>query len=105
MHEVVFSQKMNGALEKRNLLLICSKGESSYVCWAFSCATMIRTECRRLVNYLFDNGKINAENKMKSLWYINVFKYSQRKKPLNLTSQKLLKSETLTNRIGQSWTM
>ena len=71
MHEVVFSQKMNGALEKRNLLLICSKGESSYVCWAFSCATMIRTECRRLVNYLFDNGKINAENKMKSLWYIN----------------------------------
>ena len=32
---------------------------------------MIRTECRRLVKYLFDNGKINAEKKEECLNYMN----------------------------------
>merc|ERR1712176_1640980 len=34
------------------------------------CATMIRTECRRLINHLFDNGKINEVHKEKWLEYI-----------------------------------
>ena len=33
------------------------------MCWAYSCATMVRTECRRLVNHLFQNGKISEERK------------------------------------------
>ena len=44
------------------------QGESAYVCWAYSCATMIRTECRRLINHLFINGKINEETKN---WNLN----------------------------------
>ena len=32
---------------------------------------MIRTECGRLINYLFDNGKINANKKEEYLKYIN----------------------------------
>ena len=47
------------------------KGESAYVCWAFSCATMVRTECRRLINYLFIRGKINEFKKNECLEYIN----------------------------------
>ena len=32
---------------------------------------MIRTECKRLINYLFENGKINAEKKKFCLEYID----------------------------------
>ena len=32
---------------------------------------MIRAECRRLVNYLFENGKINTETKEKALKYFD----------------------------------
>ena len=41
------------------------------MCWAFSCATMIRTECRRLFNYLFDIGNFNEVEKQKCSEYIN----------------------------------
>ena len=53
------------------MLKIKKKGESSFVCWAFSCATMIRAECRRLIKYLYDNGKVNKENKQECLQFIN----------------------------------
>ena len=36
---------------------------SSFVCWAYSCATMIRTECNRLIEHLFVNEKIDEEKK------------------------------------------
>ena len=61
------NQKMNAL----SCFELFSKGESSFVCWAFSCATMIRTECRRLINYLFDNGKINEKKKEMCLEYID----------------------------------
>ena len=32
---------------------------------------MIRTECRRLINYLFDNGKINEKKQEECLEYMN----------------------------------
>ena len=32
---------------------------------------MVRTECRRLVNHVFQHGKINEEKKKKCLDYIN----------------------------------
>ena len=47
------------------------KGETSFVCWAYSCATMVRTECRRLINHLFQHGKINEGKKQRCLDYIN----------------------------------
>ena len=64
------------------------KGESAYVCWAFSCATMVRTECRRLINYLFINGKINEKKKNWCLGYIN--KESVHKEIRNLVMVLLL---------------
>ena len=54
-----------------SILKLFLKGESSYVCWAYSCATMIRAECTRLIKYLFQNGKINEEKKKNCLEYIN----------------------------------
>ena len=35
-----------------------TKGDS-FACWAFSCATMIRAECRRVINYLYANYYID----------------------------------------------
>ena len=32
---------------------------NSYACWAFSCATMIRAECRRNIKFLFRNRMIS----------------------------------------------
>ena len=53
------------------MLKLFIKGESSYVCWAYSCATMIRAECTRLIKYLFQNRKINEKKKNQCLEYIN----------------------------------
>ena len=46
------------------------KGETSFECWAYSCATMVRTECIRLINHLFQHGKINDEKKKECFEYI-----------------------------------
>ena len=41
------------------------------MCWAYSCATMVRTECRRLIKHLFEHGKIDKKKMNKCLEYIN----------------------------------
>ena len=43
---------------------------TSYLCWAFSCASMLRTSCTILIKKLFKAGKINEERKEKCLAWI-----------------------------------
>lgn len=35
------------------------QGSSSYTCWAYSCATMIRTSCHILLRHLYNTGEID----------------------------------------------
>ena len=73
------SQKMRTQGNSSNLIFfhftvlwkLFQKGESAYVCWAYSCATMIRAECTRLIKYLFQNGKIKEQKKNWCLEFIN----------------------------------
>ena len=43
---------------------------SSYLCWAFSCASMLRASCQILIKELFEAGKISEDRKKKCLSYI-----------------------------------
>ena len=43
---------------------------STYFCWAFSCASMLRSSCSILIKKLFKAGKISEERKSKCLEYI-----------------------------------
>ena len=45
-------------------------GDSS-ACWAFSCATMIRAECRRVLEFLFNNHFIDELKLQRCLDFIN----------------------------------
>ena len=44
---------------------------SSFLCWAFSCASMLRASCSILIKKLFEAGKIDETTKLKCLEYIN----------------------------------
>ena len=44
---------------------------STYLCWAFSCASMLRTSCRILIKKLFLEKKIDRKRKEKCLEFIN----------------------------------
>ena len=43
---------------------------SSYLCWAFSCASMVRVSCKILIKELFEAGKIDEERKEKCLEFL-----------------------------------
>ena len=51
---------------------------SSFLCWAFSCATMIRASCSILVHKLFEAGKIDEDRKHDCLKVIRI-PYNHRK--------------------------
>ena len=36
---------------------------STYLCWAFSCASMLRASCSILIKKLYDAGKIDGQRK------------------------------------------
>ena len=44
---------------------------NSYACWAFSCATMIRAECRRNIKFLFRNKMISEAMQKDCLDYMS----------------------------------
>ena len=57
------------ALSVSGMLLTCILG-STYLCWAFSCASMLRSSCSILIKALCEAGKINEEKKSECLAFI-----------------------------------
>ena len=43
---------------------------TSYLCWAYSCASMIRASCTILIKNLFEAGKIDDKRRKECLKYI-----------------------------------
>ena len=54
-----------------NILKFTCMTGSTYFCWAFSCASTLRSACSILIKKLFEAGKIDEETKSQCLWYIN----------------------------------
>ena len=43
---------------------------STYLCWAFSCASMLRSSCSILIKKLFEAGKVDEEQRSECLAFI-----------------------------------
>ena len=54
------------------LILLCKiySGENSFTCWAFSCATMLRSSCVIFLQQCFEQGLINDKRKRELVKYI-----------------------------------
>ena len=62
--------RTQGNLGKTFNIFILFSG-ASYLCWAYSCASMLRASCLILIKKLFQAGKIDEERKNKCLKLIN----------------------------------
>ena len=52
------------------VLFKINPGEDSYTCWAFSCATMLRTSCRIFIQQCYNHGLIDERRKRQLETYI-----------------------------------
>ena len=46
------------------------QGENSFTCWAFSCASMLRTSCWFLIQECFEHGLISNQKRKQIVTYI-----------------------------------
>ena len=73
---------------------------STYLCWAFSCASMLRSSCAKLIKQLFEARKITKRRKAYCIEYIR--SQNVHKKIRNLIAMILLPKKLHRNDNSQA---
>ena len=70
MNSVISNKMRDQGKFISDLQKLKNQGENSFTCWAFSCATMLRTSCVIFLRHCYEKGLIDDKRKEELVKYI-----------------------------------